>query len=179
MCWCTSHSRRPPCCRSAGPRRSPCRACGPAAQTTSKTFSKLWPLLVQPLTIWMRSRLPDVGSFTAHTMNVGALPWPAADRRPWARPSHSRSSPSLVAEHVRGVLQRPNRRTLDVRAADGEGLLALHGLEQGSARVLLGPYAGQAGRAQDARVHASVHLPDMRSSIVRRRAMAPKKLSWR
>ena len=43
------------------------------AHTTSKTFSKLWPLFVHPLTIWMRSRLPEVGSFTAHTMNVGAL----------------------------------------------------------------------------------------------------------
>ena len=43
------------------------------AQATSKTFSKLWPLCVQPLTIWMRSRLPEVGSFTAQTMNVGAL----------------------------------------------------------------------------------------------------------
>src|SRR4029079_13010770 len=44
------------------------------AHTTSKIFSKLWPLLLQPLTIWMRSRLPVAGSFTAHTMNVGALP---------------------------------------------------------------------------------------------------------
>ena len=43
------------------------------AQTTSKIFSKLWPFFVQPLTIWMRSRLPEVGSFTAQTMNVGAL----------------------------------------------------------------------------------------------------------
>src|SRR5262245_16620334 len=43
------------------------------AQTTSKVFSKLWPQVVQPFTTWMRSRLPDVGSFTAPTRNVGAL----------------------------------------------------------------------------------------------------------
>src|SRR4030095_14558300 len=42
--------------------------------TTAQTFSQLWPLLVQPLTIWIRSRLPDVGSFTAQTTNVGAFP---------------------------------------------------------------------------------------------------------
>jgi len=43
-------------------------------QATSKTFSKVWPLFDQPLTIWMRSRLPEVGSFTAQTTNVGAWP---------------------------------------------------------------------------------------------------------
>src|SRR6185312_14792464 len=43
------------------------------AQTTSKIFSKLCPFLLQPLTIWMRSRLADVGSFTAHTAKVGAF----------------------------------------------------------------------------------------------------------
>src|SRR5271165_4463160 len=44
--------------------------------TTSKIFSKLWPFLVQPLMIWMRSRLPEVGSFTAQTTKVGAMPFP-------------------------------------------------------------------------------------------------------
>src|SRR4029434_6094975 len=43
------------------------------AHTTSKTFSKLWPLRVQPLTTWMRSRLPEVGSFTAQTRKLGAF----------------------------------------------------------------------------------------------------------
>ncbi len=42
------------------------------AQTTSWTFSNDWPSLAQPLTIWMRSRLPEVGSFTAQTTKVGA-----------------------------------------------------------------------------------------------------------
>ena len=46
-------------------------------QATSKTLSKLWPFLVQPLMIWMRSRLAEVGSFTAQTTNVGAVPFPA------------------------------------------------------------------------------------------------------
>ena len=44
-------------------------------QATSKIFSKLWPSLVQPLMIWMRSRLAEVGSFTAQTTNVGAVPF--------------------------------------------------------------------------------------------------------
>ena len=48
------------------------------AQATSKIFSKLCPLFVQPLMIWMRSRLPEVGSFTAQTTNVGAVPFPPA-----------------------------------------------------------------------------------------------------
>ena len=48
------------------------------AQATSKIFSKLWPFLVQPLMIWMRSRLAEVGSFTAQTTNVGAVPLPPA-----------------------------------------------------------------------------------------------------
>ena len=46
-------------------------------QATSKIFSKLWPFLVQPLTIWMRSRLPEVGSLTAQTTKLGAVPSPA------------------------------------------------------------------------------------------------------
>jgi hypothetical protein len=45
---------------------------------TSKTFSKLCPFCVQPLTTWIRSRLPDVGSFTAQTTNFGAVPLPPA-----------------------------------------------------------------------------------------------------
>src|SRR5262249_14224715 len=43
------------------------------AQATSKIFSKLLPLLVQPLMIWIRSRLPEVGSLPAHTANDGDL----------------------------------------------------------------------------------------------------------
>ena len=46
------------------------------AQATSKIFSKLWPFFVQPLMTWMRSRLPEVGSFTAHTTKLGAVPFP-------------------------------------------------------------------------------------------------------
>ena len=46
------------------------------AQATSKIFSKLWPFCVQPLMIWMRSRLAEVGSLTAQTTKVGATPGP-------------------------------------------------------------------------------------------------------
>ncbi len=45
-------------------------------QATSKIFSKLWPFCVQPLMTWMRSRLAEVGSFTAQTTNLGAVPLP-------------------------------------------------------------------------------------------------------
>ena len=48
-------------------------------QATSKTFSKLWPFLVQPLTTCIRSRLPEVGSLTAQTTKLGAVPFPPAD----------------------------------------------------------------------------------------------------
>src|SRR3990172_7735636 len=83
------------------------------AQTTSKTFSKLWPLLLQPFTIWMRSRLPEVGSLTAQTMNVGALPLVGGRSlpigTPFAYPVFTQSAPlseAAVYSHP------PNRRTL-------------------------------------------------------------------
>src|SRR4029077_8086179 len=53
---------------------------------TSNIFSKLWPLFDQPLTTWMRSRLPDVGSFTAQTMKVGALAFGAGRSAPIGTP---------------------------------------------------------------------------------------------
>ena len=43
-------------------------------QATSKIFSKLWPFWVHPLMTWMRSRLAELGSFTAQSTNVGAAP---------------------------------------------------------------------------------------------------------
>ncbi len=73
-CSCRSPSRRPPCCRSAARRRSTCRACGRPPRRRRRSSRSSGRSCVQPLTIWMRSRLPDVGSFTAQTMNVGALP---------------------------------------------------------------------------------------------------------
>src|SRR5271165_6055507 len=53
---------------------------------TSKIFSKLCPFFVHPLMIWMRSRLPEVGSFTAQTTNVGALPFIGARSAPMGTP---------------------------------------------------------------------------------------------
>ena len=72
-CSCRSRSRRPPCCRSAARRRSTCRACGRPPRRRRRSSRSSGRSCVQPLTIWMRSRLPEVGSFTAQTMNVGAL----------------------------------------------------------------------------------------------------------
>src|SRR5687768_216649 len=51
--------------------------------TTLKIFSRGLPSLPsQPLTIWMRSRLPPIGSLSAATRKVGALPLGAAFRSP-------------------------------------------------------------------------------------------------
>ena len=102
------------------------------AQATSKIFSKLWPFLVQPLTIWMRSRLPEVGSFTAHTDECRRLGLrPAADRRPSARPSRSRSSPSRRSrQHVRPSYSHPpKKRTLMCGPLTRKGFLARHAVE--------------------------------------------------
>src|SRR5215469_16636954 len=84
-------------------------------QATSKIFSKLWPLFCQPLMIWMRSRLPEVGSFAAHTRNVGAFDVEGMGCRspPMGTPfAYAAFTQSLASSRPDAYPQPPKKRTL-------------------------------------------------------------------
>src|SRR3972149_1703479 len=62
------------------------------------------------------------------------------------------TSPVLSRQNARGVPPPAEQTNLDVRAGYGKGFLALHGLKQRRARVLLSPHASQSRGAFNARV---------------------------
>ena len=114
---------------------------------------------------WMRSRLPEVGSFTAQTTKVGAVP---LHRRQVRAHGHAVGiglmHPVPGVQDVLVVAPAAEEAHLDVRAADAEGLLAIHRVPDGGASVFLGPHAGQSAGVLQAHIqmvpsHDPSHAP--------------------
>ena len=63
--------------------------------------------------------------------------------------------PILGVQNVLAVAPATEEAHLDVRAAHAEGFLAVHGIEDRGARVLLGPYTGQSTRIFEADVEGA------------------------
>src|SRR6266511_2361582 len=83
------------------------------AQATSKTFSNDWPFLLQPLMIWIRSRLAASGSFTAQSANVGALAFADGRSAPIGTPlAYAVLTQSFCFKTSGPNSQPPNSRTL-------------------------------------------------------------------
>src|SRR5713226_2184693 len=108
--------------------------------------------------IWMRSRLAEAGSFTAHTTNVGAVPFPLDCMGDRSAP-HGNSARVGLLHPVAGVhdvlVETPTAEEahFDVRAADAKGLLAIHRVPEGGARVLLGPHTRQPAGVFQPHIH--------------------------
>src|SRR5437899_2029990 len=97
--------------------------------------------------IWIRSRLPEVGSFTAQTTNVGATPGPVPVIVGRSAPNRHAVGvglmhPILRVENVLVKSPAAKESDFDMRSADAEGFLAIHRIPKRLTSVFLSPYTG-------------------------------------